>query len=123
MSSNTNDKYWERLHGFISEHPIDARYILRDPDNDKAWGSLRVIGYDPKMGILPPGYLKAFASFVTSRRPKTEEEIQQSLDEYQMESIELEVYSVDEHVETKELTYEAPKREIEEMYNIKIFRK
>jgi hypothetical protein len=30
---------------------------------------------------------------------------------------------VDEHVETKELEYQAPKREIEEMYNIKIFKK
>jgi hypothetical protein len=123
MSSNTNDKYWERLHGFISEHPIDARYILRHPNDDKAWGSLRVIGYDPKLGFLPPGYLKAFASFVVSRRPKTEEEIKKSLDDYQMETIELEVYSVDEHVETKELEYQAPKREIEEMYNIKIFKK
>lgn len=118
-----SDRKWERIHGFISEHPIDARYILRDPDNDKAWGSLRVIGYDPKMGILSPGYVRAFASFVTSRRPKTQEEINQSLEDYQMESIELEVYSVDEHVETKDITYEAPKREIEEMFKIKILRK
>jgi hypothetical protein len=118
-----SDKHWERLHGFISEHPIDARYILRDPDNDKAWGSLRVIGYDPSMGILPPGYLKAYASFVTHRRPKSHEEIEQSLNDYQMESIELEVYSVDEHVTTEDMTHQAPKREIEEIYGIKIFGK
>lgn len=121
--SSSSDKYWERIHGYVSEHPIDARFILRSPDDDKAWGSLRIIGYDSKMGILPPGYLRAFASFVTSRRPKTEEEIAKSVEDYQMENIELEVYSVNEHVETKELQYEASKREVEELYGIKIFRK
>lgn len=115
-------RYWERLIGYASEHPIDSRYILRDPNDDKAWGSLRVIGYDPKMGVLPPGYLRAYASFVTSRRPKTEQEILNSINEYQMESIELEVYSVDEHVVTDEMVHEAPKREIEEIFGIKIFR-
>ena len=121
--STTGNKQWERIHGFISEHPIDARFILRSDDDDKAWGSLRVIGYDPKMGVLPPGYLRAFASFVTSRRPKTDLEIAMSVEEYQMEETDLEVYSVDEHVETSEMTHEAPKREIEELFNIKIFRK
>lgn len=122
MSNEISDKrYWERIHGYISEHPIDARYILRDPNNEKAWGSLRVIGYDPRQGILPPGYVRAHASFVTSRRPKTQEEIDQTIEDYQMEVIELEVYSVDEHVETSDIQTEAPKREIEETFGIKIF--
>lgn len=122
-SENTIDNYWERIHGYISEHPIDARYILRSPNDDKAWGSLRIIGYDPKMGILPPGYLRAHATFVASRKPKSMEEIQKTVEEYQMEEIELEVYSIDEHVKTSEIKHDAPKREIEEMFGIKIFGK
>ena len=39
-----------------------------------------------------------------------------------MEAPELEVYSVDEHIVTSDLDpYEAPAKEIEEAYNVKIF--
>jgi hypothetical protein len=66
--------------------------------------------------------LKAFASFVTSRRPKTEEEIEQSIDDYRMDVVELEVYSVDEHVIVEHMPeYIAPKQDIEKLYGVKIF--
>lgn len=115
------DSYWERLPYVVSEFKIDARWILRkyDDPNDppKAWGSLRIVSHPD----LPPGHLKAVASFVTGRKPKTQEEIQKSIEEYQMEEIELEVYSVDDHVSTQDMEHVGTKREIEDLFGVKIF--
>lgn len=114
-------RYWERRHGFTSEFQIDARWILHeenDPhDPPKAWGSLRIVSFPN----LRPGYLKAIATFVTARRPKTQKEIEQTIEDYQMEETELEVYSIDEHVTTQIMEHEAPKRDLEELFNVKIF--
>lgn len=111
-------RYWERVHGIVTEHDIDARWILRSNWDEKAHGSLRIVSHPD----LRPGYLKAFASFVTSRRPKTKEEIEQSVEDYKMDVVELEVYSVDEHVIVEHMPeFVAPKQEIERVYNVKIF--
>ncbi len=110
-------RYWERIRGFISENRVDARWILRQEGDDRAFGSLRIVSHPD----LKPGYLRSVWTIVTSRKPKTQEEIAESVKEYQMDEIELEVYSVHEHVTTTEKTYEAPMQELEEIYGVKIF--
>jgi hypothetical protein len=110
-------RYWERVFGFKSEHRVDARWILRDPNDDKSHGSLRMVSHPD----LKPGYLRAYCSFVTARRPKTAEEIAQSIEDYQMEEIELEIYSVDDDIKTNTIEYEAPLRELEDKFGIKVF--
>ena len=74
-------RFWDRVHGIMSEHDIDARWILRSTWDDKAHGSLRIVSHPD----LKPGYLKAYAAFVTSRRPKNSQEMEQSVEEYKME--------------------------------------
>jgi hypothetical protein len=115
------DRYWERKHGFISEHTIDARWVLREYDdpNDppKAWGSLRIVSHPD----LPAGYLRAVAEFVTSRKPKTQLEIEQAKEDYQMDDLDLEVYSVDEHITTQSISTEDTKQNIEKQFGVKIF--
>jgi len=110
-------RYWERVKGYMTENEVDARWILRQEDDDRAWGSLRIVSHPD----LRPGYLRSFCSFVTSRRPKTPEEIAQSVEEYQMEEVELEVYSVNEHTVTQQIEHEAPLRELEDRYGVKVF--
>ncbi len=110
-------RYWDRVRGFFTENRVDARWVLRDPNDDKAHGSLRIVSHPD----LKPGYLRAFCSFVVSRRPKTSEEIEQSIEDYQMDEIELEVYSVKEHTKTNKIEYEAPLQELEERFGVKIF--
>lgn len=112
-----NSFSWERIRGFLTENDIDARWILRKEKDNRAFGSLRVVSHPD----LKPGYLRAFWTIVTKRRPKTDEEILAALDEYQMEQIELELYSVNEHIETEIKIIEQPMREIEKLFNIKIF--
>ena len=120
--SEIKEKYWERRPYVASEFKIDARWIFREVDdpNDppKAWGSLRIVSHPD----LRPGYLKAYSSFVTSRRPKTEEEIEQTKDAYKMEDIELEVYSVDEHITTQDFELIDTKRNLEERFGVTIFK-
>jgi hypothetical protein len=110
-------RQWERVRGFTSENKIDARWILREPGDDRAHGSLRIVSHPD----LKPGYLRAFCSFVTSRKPKTQKEIEESIEEYQMDETELEVYSVHEHIKTNKIEYEAPLRELEERFQVKVF--
>ena len=111
-------RYWDRVRGFVTELDIDARWILRSNIDDMAHGSLRIVSHPD----LKPGYLKAFCSFVISRKPKSPEEIEQSVEDFKMDVVELEVYSVNEHIVTKQMPeYIAPKRDIEKTYNVKIF--
>lgn len=113
------NRYWERIYGFVSENDIDARWILRSPEDNKAHGSLRIVSHPD----LPPGHLRAFVSFVTSRKSKTKEEIQNAIEDYQMEQTELEIYSVNDHIETTDRELEAPKRDLEELFGVKVFGK
>ena len=110
-------RYWERIRGFNSENDVDARWILREDGDHRAHGSLRIVSHPD----LRPGYLRSFCYFVTARRPKTQQEIEQSIDDFQMDENELEVYSVNEHITTQKIEHEAPLRELEERFGVKIF--
>lgn len=109
--------FWERVFGYVTENRIDARWILRYPNDTRAHGSLRIVSHPD----LKPGYLRAYSSFVTSRRPKTKKEIEQTVKEYQMQETELEIYSIDEHIETFDRVIEDRYQELEKIFNVKIF--
>ena len=47
----------------------------------------------------------------------------QSIEDYQMEIAELEVFSVGDDIKTEGETYEAPFKELEELFGVKIFKK
>jgi len=109
--------YWERIRGFISENDIDARWILRKYTDNKAHGSLRIVSHPD----LKPGYLRAFWTVVTKRSPKTQQEILETIEKYKMDIKELELYSVDENIETTSRIIEEPLKKIEELFGVKIF--
>jgi hypothetical protein len=112
-----NNTYWDRLTGYVTELRVDARWGLRNNDTKKPYGSLRIVSHPD----LPPGQLRAHFTYVTKIRPKTKEEKIKTIEDYQMELIELEVYSVGEDVKTETKTYVAPFPELQEMFGVKIF--
>jgi hypothetical protein len=112
-----NNTYWDRLKGYVTELRIDARWVLRNKDNNKPYGSLRIVSHPD----LSPGYLRAIFTYVTKIQPKTKEEKLKTIEDYQMELIELEVYSISEDVKTENKQYEAPFKELEDMFGVKIF--
>ena len=114
---NLNDTYWDKLNGYISELRIDARWILRGLKDDKPYGSLRIASFPD----LKPGYLRAIFTYVTKITSKTKEEKLKAIEDYQMEMIELEVYSINEELKTETKEYEAPFKELDEMFGVKIF--
>jgi hypothetical protein len=114
-----NNTYWDRLQGYVSELRIDARWILRKNDDDRSYGSLRIVSHPD----LPYGHLRAIFTYVIKIRPKTKAEKMQSTEDYQMEITELEVYSVGDDIKTETQTYTAPFKELEEMFGVKIFKK
>jgi hypothetical protein len=114
---NLDNTYWDRLRGYVSELRVDARWILRDKESEKPLGSLRIVSHPD----LPPGYLRAFFTYVTSIRKKSREEKIKTIEDYQMEITELEVYSITDDIKTEDLTHEAPFKELQDMFNVKIF--
>jgi hypothetical protein len=112
-----NNTFWDRLKGYVTELRVDARWILRDNDTEKPLGSLRIVSHPD----LPPGYLRAFFTYVTSIRTKSREEKIKTIEEYQMEITELEVYSITDDIKTEDITHEAPFKELQEMFGVKIF--
>jgi hypothetical protein len=112
-----NNTYWDRIRGYVTELRVDARWILRDVDTEKPLGSLRIVSHPD----LSPGYLRAFFTYVTSIRAKSKEEKIKTIEDYQMEATELEVYSINDDIETDNLTHEAPFKELQEMFGVKIF--
>lgn len=119
MSEGINIKRnWEKVHGYVTENDVDVRWILKEDGDDRAHGSLRIVSHPD----LKPGFLRAFVSFVTKRTPKTTEEIATTLDEYKMEDKELEIYSINEHIETYENTIEDRFQDLEKTFDVKIFR-
>jgi hypothetical protein len=112
-----NNTYWDRLKGYVTELRVDARWILRQNETDKPLGSLRIVSHPD----LQPGYLRTFFTYVTSIRRKTIEEKIKTIEDYQMDANELEVYSINEDIETESITEEAPFKKLEETYGIKIF--
>ncbi len=112
------DKFWEEITGFSTEFDVDKRWILRADNDTRAHGSLRIVSH-PNCKY---GHLKAYMSIVTKRTQKTQEEIDFVIEEYKMDENQLEVYSLTEHLETWEREYEAPVKELEEMFGVDIFK-
>jgi hypothetical protein len=119
MDIDLSGTYWERVRGFISENQIDARWKLRKVDDYRTYGSLRIVSHPD----LKPGYLRSHLTIVTNINPKSDSEILKAIEDYQMEETELEVYSIDEDFKTINETYEAPFRELETMFDVKVFEK
>ena len=117
MNVNLDNTYWERIMGYPTEHRVDARWILRKHNDDRSYGSLRIVSHPD----IPPGYLKAFFRYVTSIKERGDSDILKTIEDYQMEKTELEVYSVDEKIETESDDYEAPFGELEKLFGVKIF--
>ena len=117
MNIDLNNTYWDKLKGFITELRIDARWVLKENENDNPRGSLRIVSHPD----LPPGHLRAIFTFMTSITEKTKEEKLKTVEDYQMEITELEVYSIHDDIKTDDQTYEAPYKELEEIFGVKIF--
>lgn len=119
MGGITSEKYWKRIEGFLSENDIDARWILKskDPEDERAYGSLRIVS----LPDLKPGYLRAFYDVVVSRRPKTDEELRETVEKYRIDVLDLDYYSIDEHVETRQIVHEDRKQELEKNFGVKVF--
>lgn len=112
-----NNTYWDRLKGYVSELRVDARWLLRNNDTNKPYGSLRIASHPD----LPAGHLRAFFTYVTKVSPKSKEEKLKTIEDYKIELIELEVYSINDNIVTEQKTYEAPHKELEEMFGVKVF--
>ena len=117
MNIDLNNTYWDRVRGFVSEHRVDARWVLRENETEKPLGSLRIVSHPD----LDPGFLRAMFTYMTSIREKSQEEKLQTIEDYQMEIEELEVYSIHDDIKTETKKYEEPYKGLEEMFNIKIF--
>lgn len=119
MNANLENTYWERIRGYPTEHQIDARWKLRMNGSDRTLGSLRIVSHPD----LPPGQLRAHFIYITDIKKKDENEIIQTIEDYQMKEEELEIYSVNEHIETEKETMIDYKNKLEEIFNVKIFEK
>ena len=117
MNINLDNTYWERITGFISEHRVDARWLLKSEHNNRTYGSLRIVSHPD----LPPGQLRAHFTYVVDIKEKTDEEIMQTVEDYQIDITELEVYAIDEHTETETEKMVDYKNKLEEIFNVKIF--
>ena len=114
-----NNTHWDRLKGYVTELRVDARWVLRENTDNKSYGSLRIVSHPD----LKPGYLRAYFTYVISIKLKTKEEKLKTIEDYKMELIELEVYSVNNDIKTETKTYEASFNELEEMFGVEIFEK
>ena len=112
-----NNTFWDRLKGFVTEHRVDARWVLRENETERPLGSLRIVSHPD----LPPGHLRAVFTFMTSIREKSKEEKLQTIEDYQMELEELEVYSIHDDIRTETQKFEAPYKELEELFTVKVF--
>lgn len=112
-----DNAYWDRVRGFVSELRVDARWILRGNDDGKPYGSLRIVSHPD----LPPGHLRAIFTYVTSIKQKTKVEKLQTVEDYQINAMELEVYSIDSDINTEIQQYQAPLRELQELFGVKVF--
>jgi len=112
-----DNTYWDRVKGYVTELRVDARWVLRNIDNEKSYGQLRIVSHPD----LPYGHLRAIFTYVTSIRKKTKGEKLQTLEDYQMGIDELEVYSINDDIKTETKTYEAPLRELQELFGLKVF--
>lgn len=119
MAETVIQRKWLRKLGFVSEFKIDARWVLYADNDPRPQGSLRIVSHPD----LPPGHVRAYSSFVTKRRPKTSEEIADTIVKHDLSKEELEIYSVDEHIELwqPERPDQGPLYKIEQTYGVKVF--
>jgi hypothetical protein len=117
MEINFDNTYWDRLRGFVTELRVDARWVLRNEDDDKPYGSLRIVSHPD----LPAGHLRAVFTYVVDIHEKDDAQKMQATEDYQMEMEELEVYSVDNEIKTENETVEAPYKELEKIFGVKVF--
>lgn len=112
--SNT---YWDRVRGFVTELRVDARWVLKDSNSEKSYGSLRIVSHPD----LKPGYLRGIFNYVTTIKVKSNVEKLKTVEDYQVELAELEVYSINNAIATETQIYEAPFKELQNIFNVKIF--
>lgn len=118
MAETVVQKHWVRKLGFVSEHKIDARWVLYADNDPKPHGSLRIVSHPD----LPPGHVRAYCSIVTKRTPKTENEIADTVVKHDLTQEELEIYSVDEHIELWQPPVDSgPLYKLEKTYGVKVF--
>lgn len=117
MNINLSNTYWERIVGYPTELRVDARWMLKNVEDDKPYGSLRIVSHPD----LPPGQLRAILIFIKSSREKSDDEIMQTVEDYLIDIKELEVFSIDQAIETDKIVHEAPFKELEEIFKVKIF--
>ena|SRR5579859_3563155 len=125
MAEEVTKMKWVRKFGYVSEHKVDARFVLYKDGDARPQGSLRIVS----LPDCPPGHLKSFCSIVIKRRPKTEVEILETKkkrfkdgEEVEVfDNEELELYSIDEHIETWDTTQTDPPYKLEKLYGVKIF--
>ncbi len=109
--------YWERIHGYYTENKPDARWKLRKVGDNRCWGGLRIVGHPD----LNPGELRAIYSVVTEIKPKSKEDVIKTIEDFQMELTELEVFSVDEDREVDTTEYVDQLRNLQELFGVKVF--
>lgn len=117
MEINLNNTHWEKVTGFFTELRVDSRWILKKEDDEKSYGSLRIVSHPD----LRPGYLRAIFTYVISTRVKSYSEKIKTTEDYLIELGELEAYSIDDDVKTKIDTIEGTNKELSELFGVKIF--
>jgi len=120
MDIDLNNTFWDRRIGYVTDVDlrVDARWVLRRNGTKDPLGSLRIVSHPD----LPPGHLRALFTYMTSIREKTKEEKLKTIEDYQMELEELEVYSIHDDIKTETQEYKAPYKELEEMFDVKVFK-
>jgi len=117
MDIDLNNAYWDRLKGFVTELRVDARWVLRENGTENPLGSLRIVSYPD----LPAGHLRAHFTYMTDISKKTYDEKLQTVEDYQMELTELEVYSIHDNIKTETNKFEDTLNELQKMFDVKIF--
>jgi len=112
----SDNYYFERIKGYVSELRIDARWKIRQVETDKPSGSLRIVSHPD----LPPGHLRAYFTYIKSIKSKTQQEKLQTIEDYQMDVSELEVYSVDDHIKTNTEEFTGTYNELQDLFGVKI---
>jgi len=117
MEINLKDTYWEKITGYATEHRVDSRWLLYKSDDDRTYGNLRIVSHPD----LPPGQLRSIFTYITTMDDKSDKEIMKTVEDYQIKASELEIFSIDKEIKTEKLTHEAPFKELEQLYGVKIF--
>lgn len=118
INIDDNNCSWERVEGYFTDLRIDSRWTLKRSNTGEPMGNLRIVSHPD----LKPGYLRAVFTYVTSKKDKSKSEILLLLKDYNISKAESEVFSVDTKIQTETVKFEATLKELESMFNVKIFR-